>query len=146
MSLQIRYRKRGQGTVVRTTAGIALTGLVAFGCAGLADTITADWWQTVLWMVPFFEFQIELGAVVSFLVFLLGTLGVYLYVVNHPAVSDFLISTESELRKVSWPEAGEFVNAAIVVLITIFIITGYLAVIDIIFVNLMEVINVLPNV
>jgi len=140
MSLQLRLRKQGQGMIVRLTAGIVLLMLVAFGCTSLVDAIGASWWQDghVLPAVPFFEFEINNGQLISFFVFLGGAFGIYTMVVNHPAVADFLIETESELRKVSWPEMNEFFNATIVVLITIFVIAMFLAVADFLSVRFIE--------
>lgn len=127
--------------IVRTTAGIILVGLLAFGCASLAGAIGAGWWTgNIIPTVPFFEFKIENGEVISFFIFLLGCLGIYTQVVNHPDVSEFLIETERELRKVSWPEGGEFLNASIVVLITIILIAAFLGLADFVFVRLVNLI------
>lgn len=126
--------------VVRTVTGIILVGLLAFGCASLANAVNLSWWQNgqVIPTIPFFEFQIKNGDLVSFFVFLVGCLGVYTLVINHPDVAEFLIETETELRKVSWPEGGEFVNATVVVLITIFLIAAFLGLADIVFVRLVN--------
>ncbi len=139
MSLQLRLRKEGQGMIVRTVAGVILVGLLAFGCASLANAVNAAWWDgQIIPTVPFFEFQISNGYLVSFALFMIGCFGVYTQVVNHPDVAEFLIETETELRKVSWPEAGEFLNATIVVLIAIFLIAVFLGLADIIFVRLVN--------
>lgn len=127
--------------IVRTTAGVILVGLLAFGCASLAGAIGAGWWQgQVIPTVPFFEFQIKNGQLISFLVFLAGCVAIYTQVVNHPDVAEFLIETERELRKVSWPEGGEFLNASIVVLITIILIAAFLGLADLVFVRLVNLI------
>ncbi len=129
--------------IVRSTAGIILVLLVAFGCTSLVDAIGASWWQQghILPRVPFFEFEINNGELISFLVFLAGSFGVYVLVINHPVVADFLIETEGELRKVSWPEMNEFFNATIVVLLAIFLIAMFLALADFISVKFMTLLR-----
>ncbi len=126
--------------LVRSVAGIILVMLVAFGCSSLVDAVSASWWQEghIIPRIPFFEFEINNGELISFLVFLAGSFGVYVMVVNHPVVADFLIETEGELRKVSWPETNEFLNATVVVLITIFVIAMFLALADFISVKFMK--------
>ena len=49
-----------------------------------------------------------------------------LYVVNSKKSVDFLIETEAELAKVSWPTRKEFVGAAGVVIFTMFFLSLYL--------------------
>lgn len=145
MAIEFSYRKQGQGSIVRPVAGLSLIGLAAFGCGSLAAGVNMGWWEQVLYTIPFFEFQISLGEIISFLLFVGLSFGIYLFVVNHPVASDFLIETEAELRKVSWPEGDEFVNASIVVIISILIIAALLALFDFLFVSLMEQIQVLPG-
>lgn len=45
--------------------------------------------------------------------------------------SDFLIDTESEMKKVSWPTIKEVIKSSIVVIIAIIILAVYLFVVDI---------------
>ena len=45
--------------------------------------------------------------------------------------SDFLIDTESEMRKVSWPTLKEVLKSSVVVIIAIIILAVYLYVVDI---------------
>lgn len=124
--------------------------LIAFGCVNLSGSSlligwTGGWWNDLLLLVPFFEFEILNGDVISLGIFLLGCTGIYMFFVNHPVVSDFLIETEGEMRKVSWPEGGEFLNAAIVVLIAITLITLYLFLLDWVFVRFSQEIGILAG-
>jgi len=49
----------------------------------------------------------------------------------HQALGDFLIDTESEMRKVSWPTLQKVVTSSIVVIITIFMLGLFIYLIDI---------------
>jgi len=52
-------------------------------------------------------------------------------VVNYPVFADFLIATEAEINKVSWTPRARLIQDTIVVLITVFIITLFLFLVDI---------------
>jgi preprotein translocase SecE subunit len=51
--------------------------------------------------------------------------------VNYPVFADFLIATEAEINKVSWTPRAKLVRDTIVVLVTVFIITFFLFIVDI---------------
>lgn len=146
--MELQFRRKGQGLIARFVGGGLLALLIAFGCVNLSqssamNSMTANWWGQLLFLVPFFEFEIQNGDLISLGLFLLGCFGVYVFVVNHPEVSKFLIETEGEMRKVSWPESGEFINASIVVLLSIILITLYLFVLDLVFVRFSQMIGIL---
>ncbi|MFQ5504579.1 MAG: preprotein translocase subunit SecE [Planctomycetota bacterium] len=63
---------------------------------------------------------------------------VLLQVLGRPKVADFLIETEQELRKVAWPNYNETKHAAMVVIITVLILAGFLAGADILLGSLFE--------
>ncbi|MEK7486103.1 MAG: preprotein translocase subunit SecE, partial [Planctomycetota bacterium] len=44
--------------------------------------------------------------------------------------SDFLIETEAELRKVSWPNRDELIGSSTVVVITVIVLSTYLGLVD----------------
>jgi preprotein translocase SecE subunit len=50
--------------------------------------------------------------------------------VNLPAFADFLIATEAELNKVSWTTRPRLIQDTIVVLVTVFLMAGYLFLMD----------------
>ena len=64
---------------------------------------------------------------------LLAAAGLWLAfrVVNLPVFADFLIATEAELNKVSWPTRKSVVQDTIVVLMTVFMLTVFLFLVDI---------------
>jgi preprotein translocase SecE subunit len=46
---------------------------------------------------------------------------------NKPKIADFLIETETELRKVAWPSFLETRGAALVVIVSVVILMAFLA-------------------
>jgi preprotein translocase SecE subunit len=63
--------------------------------------------------------------------------------VNFPAFADFLIATEAELNKVSWTTRKRLVQDTIVVLVTVFMMTAFLFVADMMWSKLLQTIGVL---
>ena len=63
--------------------------------------------------------------------FVVGSAIGILYLVNSKRCVDFLIETEAELAKVSWPTKREFLGATTVVLFTMFFLGIYLFVVDV---------------
>jgi len=63
-------------------------------------------------------------------IFVIGSIAGIFYLVNSKRCVDFLIETEAELAKVSWPTKKEFLGATIVVIFTMFFFGIYLFVVD----------------
>lgn len=61
--------------------------------------------------------------------------------VNIPRFADFLVSVESELEKVTWPNRNEVVQATIVVLCMMFFLGVFLFLIDLVWTWLFSVIR-----
>src|SRR5439155_21884504 len=59
-------------------------------------------------------------------------------VVNWPGFADFLIATEAEMNKVSWTTRKRLVQDTIVVLVTVFLLTAFLFVVDIIWIKVLS--------
>ena len=73
------------------------------------------------------EMLIDWGLATSYAasaVVLVGGVWIAYRLVNVPSFADFLIAVEAEMNKVSWPTRGELVRASIVVLFTIFMLSG----------------------
>ena len=107
--------KRNQGRITRqvTFAAIAIT--VLLGCWQLHQSAATN------------DLVMRVGVPGGLL--LLG-LWIAYRVVNLPVFSDFLISVEAEMSKVSWPTKTELVRGSMVVLITILFLAGFLAMFD----------------
>jgi len=59
-------------------------------------------------------------------------------VVNMPAFADFLIATEAEMNKVSWTSRPRLIQDTIVVLVTVVLFTGFLFVVDILWIQILS--------
>ena len=131
--------KKGQGywTRMGTLLGV---GLILFM---LAYTLYAQ--------VPTFFFgsdaagqatgrKVGIGLAVAFLV-IVGL--VALRLMNKPSNVDFLIATDSEMKKVNWTSRKELIGSSKVVILFMFFISFYLFLNDVIFGYLMYIIKVL---
>jgi preprotein translocase subunit SecE len=136
--------KRNQGRLIRQLTSLALGVLLLFGCYTMSQTILASppgfllpelgpiaegeelppptfWeqnWDSIRYGVPA----------------LVGALGVWaIYrLVNYPRFTDFLISVEAEMDKVSWASQTFLVRATGVVLGTMLVLGAYLWVCDVV--------------
>jgi len=66
-------------------------------------------------------------------------------IVNYHPFADFLIAVEAEMRKVSWPSRTELVRSSLVVIIMIFGLTVILFSYDIIWHELLILLQVIPS-
>lgn len=127
--------KKGEGMRVRLVAMIGCTCLVLFGAVSLHNFITGsgdfwEFWDTAVFRLDFFEFDITWGKLVSAGVFLLGTWFVFFMVFRKRKLSEFLIETEVELRKVSWPPRHEWWGSSVVVLVSVVLLGVFLVLVD----------------
>jgi preprotein translocase SecE subunit len=84
--------------------------------------------------------QILLGVSVGFLiVFAILTF----WLTNKPRNVDFLIATDSEMKKVNWTTQGELMGSTRVVVLFLFFIAIFLSVVDLVFYELFHFIKVL---
>jgi preprotein translocase SecE subunit len=77
------------------------------------------------------------------IVLVLASLWFAYRVVNFPTFADFLIATEAEINKVSWTTGRRLVQDTIVVLVTVFLMTVFLFVVDIAWAKLLSLVGVL---
>lgn len=141
--------KPSQGVRVRRGT---VAGVLTLGICGIITLITHrsfgfeaqdlppnDWY----WNVPFTDgeyffplmFKVHLIAPV-----LLAIALVYFAwrLVNLPQFADFLIATEAEINKVSWTTRRRLIQDTIVVLVTVFLMTLFLFVVDIMWIQILS--------
>lgn len=125
--------KRGQGKYTRilTVAGAMLVGVI--GAYVLSDTLAAS--LGGLSMGLYLAFGIP-----TLIVLALGA--IMFWLVNHPSSADFLIATESEMKKVSWSSRKEVIGSTKVVIVTTFMLAGILYGVDVLFVLLFHSMNI----
>ncbi len=149
--------KGSQGVRVRraTVAGLLIIGLtgiytlVSHGTFGSTRVGEGDW----SWRVPFtsqdgYYIDLPLLSRVTLLgPILLGALVFWFSwrLVNWPTFADFLIATEAEINKVSWTTRKRLFADTIVVLVTVFVLTGFLFLVDIVWFQILSnpIVNVL---
>jgi preprotein translocase SecE subunit len=118
----IEQYKWGQGKETRLWSAIATAVITAVGCWRLYDKLQAslDVTQTIgLWIST--TVPLGLFAIVAALLY---------WLVNRPAVADFLIAAEGELKKVSFSSKREIAVSTFVVIIVVFFMAFMLGAAD----------------
>ena len=120
--------KRSQGRVARQITGAALGAAAVLGA----------WRMSVTFLHGGIVWHILLPVV-----FMAAGLWISFRLMNIPRFADFLIATEAEMKKVSWPTRGELFRGSAVVLFTIFSLTAVLFLYDIFWQRLLSILGVL---
>lgn len=129
------YYKKTEGTTIRVVAAVSLLLIVLYGCYALYSFVPPidtnydpprdTFWGTG-WSMPFFDVKITYGLLISFVLFVLIGLLVYLWILNKPKTGDFLIETEGELKKVSWPSRQQYMGSSIAVIVSVVLLGLFL--------------------
>ncbi len=146
--------KKGQGASARISVGVAL-GLIAFfsACALHGALINLPVFYEGA-RVPLVNLPLSWGLVSAFVFFLLcaafaallvGCFEVGVAKVDNlgKGVVSFLIDTQAELNKVSWPSRAELVGSTVVVIICAVILGAYIFGIDRLVTTVMKSIGIL---
>jgi preprotein translocase SecE subunit len=129
-----------QGQKVRRATMLGIILLIAAGIYSLLNHGTLNSVHNLptdnAWAirVPFTAFSQPILPDVKYTVpLILAAVGVWLAfrIVHVPVFADFLIATEAELNKVSWPTRKSVVQDTIVVLTTVLMLTVFLFLVDI---------------
>lgn len=125
--------KKGQGKWTRlgTLFGAALMGILT------AFFLANDYLPPVI-----HNHRIMYGIIAAFLV--VYSLIVF-WLTNKPRNVDFLIATDSEMKKVNWTTQGELYGSTRVVILFIIFVAIFLFVFDIVFAELFHLITVLKT-
>ena len=121
--------KPGQGKYVRwgTVGGIGVIVLVGAAWLGEHELkpygVPAQATGIMIW--------IALGAIAAF------------WAVNKPSLAEFMIMTESEMRKVTWPSRRALISSTKVVIFMTLLLAGLLWVVDVGFKALFEWMHIL---
>ncbi|WP_428388698.1 preprotein translocase subunit SecE [Mucisphaera sp.] len=126
--------KPGQGYYTRLLSAIGAGTLVLCGIAWIWNKMTGIPSETrIFWQAGM--------AVVVITIF--GTLLYWIF--NKPAVAEFMIATEAEMKKVNWPTRREIVGSTIVVITGTVIFAAFLLTADVGFSWLFRQIGVLQT-
>ncbi len=135
--------KKNQGRLTRQLTSLALGAVLLFGCWTMTQTVLSSPPNFLLpaldstrpgealpeasyWEANWNNIRYGIPA-------LLGAIGVWaIYrLVNYPKFTDFLISVEAEMDKVSWADQSYLYRATGVVLGTMFVLGTYLFLCDV---------------
>ena len=125
--------KRGQGSAARLTTAVALGLFALFGLYDIYGGL--DGWEAVLFG------GVQWRTVILALIAVAGAL-VIAWAVNGKKATDFLIVTEAELRKVSWPTRRELQRQTVVVVVFSVLLGAVIFSADMLFVYLSRVLFV----
>jgi len=120
--VELRVYKSGQGRFVRigTAVGAGLVALVLCHYVYvLLDRHVANAFA--------YKVYVEYAAPALLFVALAAATA---YALNHPALVDFLIATESEMKKVSWSSRAELIGSTTVVIVTVIVLADFIFVVD----------------
>jgi len=126
--VKLEIYKRGQGKYTRIVTAVSIFGLSVIGAVALSGQLSA----------------FELGGARTYVQFGIPTLLVMLmglfsfWLVNRPRTADFLIATESEMKKVSWSSRKEIIGSTKVVIVTTLILAMIIFGVDLLFVVLFQ--------
>jgi len=130
---KMAYARPGLGRAVRLSAFGGIAALTLFGAYALymAPPINSVWWRDIAGPATLFGKSVGLKPILfpAAAVFLSVMSGVFL-VLNREKSADFLIETEGEIKKVSWPARKEFVGSAMIVVLVVAIVSMFLHYVD----------------
>jgi preprotein translocase SecE subunit len=139
--------KGNQGVRVRRWTVI---GVLTVGVCGIITLVMRssfgrerpDYPNNWLWSIPgtYDAYAVPVMYKVHLLMpVLLGAVLIYFSwrLVNVPMFADFLIATEAEMNKVSWTTRRRLVQDTIVVLVTVFLLTMFLFLVDIMWITIL---------
>jgi preprotein translocase SecE subunit len=128
----VQIYKEGHGVLVRRTAFAALAGLSVWGGMTLYDALV----QTPLkkltlsdYVVPVIGQRPDIAALICWV-----SVGLTIWwlfkLLNREKYAEYLIETDVEFRKVTWPTWNDAFNSALVVLVFIVILTTLITIFD----------------
>ena len=109
--------KEGQGKWARVLVASAVALGAVYAVVSLHDALPSYGRRPLPFLGWSFDYRFLIEGPL-----LIGALAFAVWLFNHPPAADFLIDTETELRKVTWPSRKEEINNSIVVVVTVVII------------------------
>jgi preprotein translocase SecE subunit len=130
---QMVYAKPGLGRMVRTTAYVSIAALIAYGAYALymAPALQSAWWRVIAGPLTVFGKEASLRPILfPALAAFFTVMSVVFLLLNQDRWAEFLIETEGEIKKVSWPARKEYVGSAMIVVLVVAIVSGFLHFVD----------------
>ena len=131
------YRK-GQGKWSRLIAAGVVMALVIFGCWTLYEWLMGykSVRTLVIFSVPGIDLNVNLAFLISAVVFVVFAVLTYYFVALHRRTCNFLIETEVEMKKVTWPSGSDVAGSTLIVVITVIVFAAWALLCDFVFSNL----------
>ena len=126
--MPLEFYKRGQGGAARAVTAGALLAVAAFGSTSLKDFVLSYTGDEARWVVG--SMSAAPSQVIAITVFVALAVLIGWSVSRWRRQVDFLIVTESELRKVSWPSKSDLKHQTIVVLLVAFAFGAFITAAD----------------
>jgi preprotein translocase subunit SecE len=140
----VEIYKEGHGVLVRRIAFVTLAALLVWGGTELYSWLEpGQWVRNNRWAggykIPVLDQYIDPAFLISWAVVIVGCVLLY-RALNRQRAADFLIETDTEVRKVSWPSWNDAWNSSLIVLLFVVVVTGFIFVSDFVINNLMKLI------
>ena len=130
MQWQIYKKEQGRYVRVATVIGVGVVALVlAYYVWVLLERHLPGGMPAAPGAAAAVTYKVYVEYAVPALLFV-GLTAVSLLYMNKPVVVDFLIATESEMKKVSWSSRRELIGSTAVVLVTVFLLALFIWVAD----------------
>lgn len=131
LSAKLGYLKPGQGRWSRLAAYVGVGVMALFGAVAVHHLPEwgSKWFggENGLASVPFLGAKIVLRPVFfPAAAFFLVTMVAFHVFVNRPKMGEFLIDTQGEMKRVSWPTRREWIGSTIVVIVLVFLLSMFL--------------------
>jgi len=136
--VQIQIYNKQEARNSRVFLGIVLGAAFLFA----AYEVWSGWSQNSFGTIV--RYPISWGDVLAGTLIVIGAVATFV-VINTPKVVDFCSSVESELRKVTWPTGRQVVNATVVVLVGILIVTVALVAWDFVISTALSYLGIYPR-
>ena len=127
MAFEIYKRGQGKYTRLGTYIGVMVVGVL--GAYFLSVKLS-------MYASPYLQFGVPALVVAGL------ALGMF-WIVNRPSAADFMIATESEMKKVSWSSRKEVIGSTKVVIVTTLILAVILFGVDFLFSLFFNVLGIL---
>lgn len=133
MGDKLEYTKPGLGRAVRSTAYGSIAALTGYGAYAMymAPGLQSPWWKVLAGPLHLMGKEASLRPqLFPALAVFLSVMFVVFQVLNRDRAAEFLIETEGEIKKVSWPARKEYVGSAMIVVLVVAIVSCFLHFVD----------------
>jgi len=124
----LKYGKPGLGKWVRGVGLVGVGVLAAFGAHSFytLPSSTSVWWKVIA-ETSLLGVAVPLRPILFAAIGVFGTVMTVAYALqNRESWANFLVETEGEVKKVSWPARKEYLGSALVVVLVIAVVSLFL--------------------